>query len=82
MIENFCCEVFNSKLELSDLKGISIRKTSSKDAPFELYFSAVDKRLEKSFIEEMTRTQFSVGHCISGSVRIKYCPWCGTKLSG
>lgn len=48
-----CCRGLESRINSTHQKGISIKRTESSEAPFELYFSAVDKDKEIDFKEKI-----------------------------
>jgi hypothetical protein len=75
-----CCKSFESLIGSINHKGVSAEISDSTEAPYTLFFRATDKDKELAFKEEIKKGEVKTGHILTAEIRIKYCPWCGSKL--
>lgn len=68
----FCCDVMNDSLQSAGEKGYSIIPAEMENKKGDYYFIFQFRSADQNQTE---------GRLIVNEVVIKYCPWCGTKLS-
>lgn len=84
--KEFCCNSLKSNFENSDQRGFSIKRRDNENAPLSINFNVVEDYNEKDLVEilrkaELPKDSKITNYSLFGELAIKFCPWCGTKLS-
>lgn len=82
---NWCCDRFRYAFEQRRERGLfSFAKPPveniTSEPSFFIGFSSLEANRYSRF-PEVVKARLEGGVSLSGSIGVKYCPWCGTKLS-
>jgi hypothetical protein len=78
----FCCSGFEIRIDNAGTEGLSMLiARDAKRIIFELQFRAVSVEEEAAFVQSGPNSSYEGCIKLASSVRVSYCPYCGTRLA-